>query len=219
MSKGDAEKPAPCPPLADSAPTRELYKVETSLTIVLPVHNAETHLRRSVNRVLEVAAELTPRFELLIVDDGSTDDSFDVAKEMAARFPQVTVLRSGQRRGLGATLRDAKRRAAGRVVIVHDGVSTINADDLRALYFGADGEACVEDLLRPSRTHAAMVAAHDRLRGFQVVEPDSSPYEAPRRSHQAVKSTPPPARKGVGQIPVLPKPNFLGAVGDFALGE
>jgi glycosyltransferase involved in cell wall biosynthesis len=196
-----------------------LYNVETSLTIVLPVHNAENHLRRSVNRVLEVAAELTPRFELLIVDDGSTDDSFDVANEMAARFPQVTVFRSGRRRGLGATLRDAKRRAAGRVVIVHDGASPINADELRTLYLGKDSKVSMQDLLRPARTHAAMVAAHDRLRGFQVVEPDAPMYESSPRNHRAVTSTPAPAHKGVGQVPVLPTPNFLGVMGDFALGE
>lgn len=192
--------------------------METSLTIVLPVHNAEPHLARNITRVLEVAGELTPRFELLVVDDGSTDDSYEVAMESATRYPQVSVVRSGVRRGLGATLRDAKRHASGRVVIVHDGVSTINAEDLRALYLGAEEEVSVSDLRRPSQTHAAMVAAHDRLRGFQVIEAEPSQYEEPAatRTHKPATTDKP---KGVGQIPPLPKPNFMGAVGDFALGE
>lgn len=194
--------------------------MDTSLTIVLPVHNAEAHLRRNVSRVLEVAAELTPRFELLVVDDGSTDDTFEIASELAAEYPQLAVVRSGLRKGLGGTLRDVKRRASGRVVIVHDGVSTINANELRTLYLGADDEVSVEDLRRPAIAHKAMVAAHSRLRGFQVIDPsevESSQPAAPQpaRARRAANAPQP----GVGQIPPLPKPNFLGAMGDFARGE
>ncbi|TWT73735.1 putative glycosyl transferase [Posidoniimonas polymericola] len=195
--------------------------MDTSLTIVLPIHNAEAQLRRNVERVLEVAAELTPRFELLIVDDGSTDDSFEIANEIAAKFPQVSVVRSGSRQGLGGTLRDVKRRAAGRVVIVHDGVSTINANELRTLYMGADDDLSIEDLRRPAATHAAMVAAHSRLRGFQVieVEPAQANVPAPLRAPRGERAEASKSQPGVGQIPPLPKPNFLGAMGDFALGE
>lgn len=196
--------------------------MDTSLTIVLPIHNAESQLRRNVERVLEVAAELTPRFELLIVDDGSTDDSFEIASEIAAEFPQVSVVRSGSRQGLGGTLRDVKRRASGRVVIVHDGVSTINANELRTLYMGADEDVSIEDLRRPAATHAAMVAAHSRLRGFQVIEADPAEANAltpPARKQSGPRPAASQPQQGVGQIPPLPKPNFLGAMGDFALGE
>lgn len=192
--------------------------METSLTIVLPVHNAEALLRRNTQRVLEVASELTPCFEVLLVDDGSTDDTFEIASELAISYPQVSVLRSGSRRGLGATLREAKRHAAGRVVIVHDGVSTMNAEDLRALYFGADEEPSIEDLRRPAAAHQAMVNAHNRLRGFQVIEAEDAGGVANQRPRRQ-RSHSQPSASGVGQIPPLPKPNFMGAVGDFALGE
>lgn len=195
--------------------------METTLTIVLPVHNAEQQIRLNTLRVMEVAAELTPCFEVLLVDDGSTDDTFEVASEMATIYPQVSVLRSGSRRGLGGTLREVKRRAAGRVVIVHDGVSTINANDLRALYRGADSDVSVEDLRRPAQTHSAMVAAHDRLRGFQVLDTDdaSDTHEVPRPKHRSADKPAVTGKSGVGQIPPVPRPNLFGAFGDFALGE
>src|SRR3954462_3394156 len=70
-----------------------------SLTVVLPVHNGETRLRKSVHEVLELASELTSKFGVLIIDDGSNDATYEVAEELAARYPQVTVRRHRQFRG------------------------------------------------------------------------------------------------------------------------
>lgn len=191
-----------------------------SLSIVLPIHNAETSLRQSIGRVLEVASDLTPSFEVLIYDDGSTDDSFDIASELAARYPQIQVARQARHRGLGPTLKSARRRATGEVVIVHDGVSTLKAEQLRSLWsqrltgVGAN-EVSIADLHLPARTHAAMASVHQRLMGFQMLKGNTEAKEA---AHQPV---PAPKRKsaGIGSIPVLPRPNFLNTLGDFALGE
>ena len=51
-----------------------------SLTIVLPVHNGESRLTQFAGEILELASELTPHFSILVVDDGSTDDTSAVAR-------------------------------------------------------------------------------------------------------------------------------------------
>ena len=50
-----------------------------SLTVVLPVYNGESRLRKSVNEILELASELTSKFGVLIIDDGSNDATNEVA--------------------------------------------------------------------------------------------------------------------------------------------
>ena len=80
--------------------------MDSSLTVVLPINNAERTLRRDVVDVLEAAAELTALFEVLIVDDGSTDDSYDVAVELAMAYRQVRVMRRSRRKGLTESLRE-----------------------------------------------------------------------------------------------------------------
>ena len=65
-----------------------------SLTVVLPVYNGETRLRKSVHEILELASELTSKFGVLIIDDGSNDATYEVAEELAARYPQVSVRRT-----------------------------------------------------------------------------------------------------------------------------
>ena len=189
--------------------------MNVSLTVILPIHNAEASLRRNVMQMLEVAADMTSQFEILVFDDGSTDDSYDIASELAAEFPQVQVGRHSRRRGMGATLRNARRRVTGELVIVHDGVTRVNAEDLaavwRAYLAGEETTAVtIEDLRLPGRAQAAMETAHNRILGFRPLQPLDEQHEGSQGEKTPV---------GIGSIPHLPRPNFLGAIGDFALGE
>ncbi len=210
-----------------------------SLTIVLPVYNAESRLRRNVTELLELASELTPEFGVLIVDDGSTDATFDVAAELASHYPQVLVRRHRHRRGLGATIEYVRRRVRSDAVMLHDGVTPVNAQQMRHLWQDwlahttAAGEApaaaaaaspSVTDLPNLASIQAGMERAHRRVLGFQLITAGPSNQaesnedltiavrprsDSPHVSHPA----------GVGQIPPLPRPKFLAALAAFALGE
>ncbi|QDT67415.1 putative glycosyl transferase [Planctomycetes bacterium MalM25] len=212
--------------------------VQPLLTVVLPIHNAERTLRRDVSEVLEAAAELTPRVELLIVDDASTDDSYEAAAELARDYPQVRVVRRARRSDLRETLREVRANIASGVVIVHDGSSRVNADQLRLIWrqqqvLGAvrdaqegPGGVSFADLRRPSMTQPAMEVAHRRLWGFQRMFGQTA-EEAPaaeqevdgsRRTDGASQPAP-AANRGMGGVPNLPTPSVLGSIADFALGE
>jgi glycosyltransferase involved in cell wall biosynthesis len=201
-----------------------------SLTIVLPVHNGESRLRSCVGEILELASELTPDFAVLIVDDGSTDDTLAAAEELSACYPQISVRRQRERRGLQRTLQELRRSVRSDVVIVHDGVSAIDPNQVRTLWRAhvarkmparpAQLPGNAAGLADIGQTHAAMARAHSRLLGFQLLGPQAEAADAslpilPQRADAAqVKPQP-----GVGQIPPLPRPKFLSALADFALGE
>ena len=210
--------------------------MDESLTIVLPVHDAERTLRNDVSRVLDAAADLTSDVRVLILDDASTDDTYDVASELAAQFRQVTATRKEHRGNLIEALRDIRSGIDSDVVIVHDGASRINPEQLRLIWtqqrmlggLRADnGGVSFADLRRPSRNHPGLAEAHRRLLGFQRVKVDSTSDEgAPTPAAKPAMSRQDDAEdvkrsegKGVGQIPQLPKPKFFGAITDFALGE
>lgn len=212
-----------------------------SLTVVLPVYNGETRLRSSVNEILELASELTPQFGVLIIDDGSNDDTFEVAEELAAHYPQVSVRRHRQRRGLGSAIDYAQRRVRSDAIIVHDGVTPIDASEIRSLWKGwiaqspanakenddaAPMQGSLAELANLSAIHAAMERAHARLLGFQMITPlpfDEAFAElgaaaelATTRRDQASHGE---RRGGIGQIPAMPRPKFMTAIANFALGE
>lgn len=223
--------------LREAAPHAGDSKLTPSLTIVLPIHNGETRLRSCVGEILELASELTPNFSVLIVDDGSTDDTLSTAEELSARYPQITVRRHRQRRGLGPTLEVVRRRVQSDVVIVHDGVSHIDPNQIRTLWrqrwgqssgpgFGGRSTQSAAGLLSDvAKGHTAVAAAHGRMLGFQIMSLESAVSMPAKVSETAVAKRPRTdlphavANGGIGQIPPLPRPKLLTALADFAFGE
>lgn len=102
-----------------------------SLTLILPVWNRESELRREVEHLLEVLPEFVSSFELLIVDDGSDDHSTELAQQLSRQFPQVRSVEAGPSLSLPAVVAAAKRRTTD-LVVVHDGPS-LSAHDLQRL--------------------------------------------------------------------------------------
>jgi hypothetical protein len=210
-----------------------------SLTVVLPVYNGEMRLRKSVDEILELASELTSKFGVLIIDDGSNDATYEVAEELAARYPQVSVRRHRHRRGLGPTIDYVQRRVRSDAVIVHDGTSPINAGEVRSVWKrwihqssaatkDRSTSATMRDDLRElaniTTVHAAMEKAHSRVLGFQIVTPAESPepivdLTAPAQYAARRNTTTASPERTIGQIPPVPRPKFLAALTNFALGE
>lgn len=210
-----------------------------SLTIVLPVHNAERRLRDEVGEMLELASELTDRFGILIVDDGSTDATYDVAEDLAARFPQVSVKRHRNRSGLGPTLDYVHKHVRSDAIVFHDGVTPIDLNQLRVVWrrwiaqssreIGRPTSAAdsldLSDFDDLSAIHAAMEQSHRSVLGFNLIAPADHATALDTESHETANDSPRTdaahvsTRHGVGQIPRLPRPRFLSALTEFALGE
>lgn len=209
-----------------------------SLTVVLPVYNGETRLRKNVHEILELASELTSKFGVLIIDDGSNDCTYEVAEELAAHYPQVTVRRHRQRRGLGPTIDYVQRQIRSDAIIVHDGVTPIDAREMRSLWRGwihqsassltdrkspASVRDDIRDLAVLRSIHTAMEKAHGRVIGFQLITPTDGAEPAngddASISRTVRTDSNEPASRNLGQIPPLPRPKFLSKLAAFALGE
>lgn len=105
-----------------------------SLSILVPVRNAEASLAMQVEQLLEILPDLTPRFEILVVDDGSTDHTADVARELARAYPQLRLVRHTQPRGAEATIETGLRWAQGQTVFVQEDPAALSATELRRLW-------------------------------------------------------------------------------------
>jgi glycosyltransferase involved in cell wall biosynthesis len=120
-----------------------------SLTIVIPAYNERDNLARVLGDALTFGRRACRRFELLVVDDGSSDGSAAVLAELAATAPELRVIRHPRNRGLTAALRTGFFGAA------HDFVTWIPADgQIPPLELGKILDACEDhDLVLSTYRH------------------------------------------------------------------
>lgn len=108
--------------------------MKDTLSIIFPVRNAERTLAGQVQELLDILPDLTSRFEVLIVDDGSSDHTPDIAAELGRLYPQLRFLRNQDQPGLEAAVKLGVSRAVGQTLIVHEGNGSLSPTDLRRLW-------------------------------------------------------------------------------------
>lgn len=82
----------------------------SGLSLVLPCHNEADNLRWLLPHIAEVMPRFAERYEVVLVDDGSTDDSASVARSLAAELGmELQVLRHERKSGYGVTVADGLR--------------------------------------------------------------------------------------------------------------
>lgn len=105
-----------------------------SLSIIVPVRNAEALLHRQVHQLLELLPELTSDFEIVIVDDGSTDHTADTALELAREYPQLRLVCHSEPRGREIAVKTGLSSAQGQTVLVQEDFADVSPTDLRRLW-------------------------------------------------------------------------------------
>lgn len=90
---------------------------ERLLSVVMPVHNEQRFIRGALARLL--ATELPVPFEVVIVDDGSTDDSFGAVQDLIDGR-RVRWVRQAVNRGKGAAVRRGIDEARGNLLTILD---------------------------------------------------------------------------------------------------
>jgi glycosyltransferase involved in cell wall biosynthesis len=89
------------------------------LSVVIPAHNEADYLETAVREVHEGLRARGRDFELLVVENGSTDDTLEIARRLAVRYPNVHVF-SLPVANYGAALRDGLIGARGEFVVTFD---------------------------------------------------------------------------------------------------
>jgi glycosyltransferase involved in cell wall biosynthesis len=90
------------------------------VSIVVPLYNEEESLRELAVEIAEVSKEMGKPYEIIFVDDGSTDRSFEVLKELHAHDSHIKVIRFRRNFGKSAALSVGFREALGEYVITMD---------------------------------------------------------------------------------------------------
>ena len=91
------------------------------LSIVIPIHNEAPNLRELVREFTEVLTKAGRPYEILLVDDGSSDESFEILRELQAADPRLRVIQFRRNFGQTAAFAAGFAHARGRYIVTADG--------------------------------------------------------------------------------------------------
>ena len=103
------------------------------ISIIIPVYNARFYLENTINSVL---AQTFNNFELIIINDGSTDGSAELCEEIAKKDKRITVLHQ-QNQGVCATRNKGIEVAQSEYICFIDADDEVEPDMLECLYNNA----------------------------------------------------------------------------------
>ena len=127
--------------------------MEPTVSIIVPVYNAKSTLRRCVDSILDQEYE---DYELLLVDDGSRDESGSLCDAYAARDRRIRVFHK-ENGGVSAARNTGIRRTQAPMVLILDG-----DDKLEPMY--------IEQVSQMLRDHPSMIAASSWMHTFGVLD-------------------------------------------------
>ena len=124
-----------------------------SLSLFLPAWNEEEYLERAVTRALTVLGRLADDFEVIIVNDASTDRTAEIADQLSKKHRQVRAVHHAKNLKLGGSIKTGLSSSTKDIVIYTDADLPFDLDELeRALHLMTYLEADMICAFRFDRT-------------------------------------------------------------------
>ena len=116
--------------------------MEPAYSIVIPAYNEAARLGATLNKVLAYIHKQAWDAELIVVNDGSRDNTVDIIRSFAAKDPVVRLVENPGNRGKGFSVRNGMLNARGRIVLFSDADLSSPIEEapklFRAIEEGAD---------------------------------------------------------------------------------
>lgn len=92
-----------------------------NLSIFFPFWNEEKNIESVVKKAIPIAQEVADKWEIIMVDDGSSDKTYEIAQKIARENPSLKVLSHDKNRGYGAALKSGLSASKYDLIIFNDG--------------------------------------------------------------------------------------------------
>ncbi|MGI8328780.1 glycosyltransferase family 2 protein [Actinomadura scrupuli] len=117
------------------------------VTIVLPCYNEQDHVIDEVDRICKTMDASGQTYELLAVDDKSTDDTLERLREAEPRYPQMKVIAFQHNSGSGTVRRIGTQQARGEIVVWTDADMTYPNERIPELVAILDEDPSVDQVV------------------------------------------------------------------------
>ncbi len=104
-----------------------------NISVFFPVYKDETTVRSLTIKAIEVLKEISNKFEIVIVNDGSPDRSGEIADELATEFPFVKAIHHSVNKGYGAAVKTGFENSQYEWICLTDGDDEYDIRDLKKM--------------------------------------------------------------------------------------
>jgi glycosyltransferase involved in cell wall biosynthesis len=101
-------------------------QVQPQLSVVIPVYNEESTLAAVIHKLLPLPA----LFEVIVVNDGSTDRTAEIASQLADQYPQIRLLHQDRNRGKSQAVIAGIAVTRGDIVVIQDADGEYDSDEI-----------------------------------------------------------------------------------------
>ncbi len=120
----------------DNSPTKwadSKGRSDVSISVFFPCYNEQDNVRRTTEGAIGVLEKLNADYELIIVDDGSSDTTGQIADAIASQNSRVKVVHHPANRGYGAALQSGFKAATKELVFYTDGDGQFDMNEMPVL--------------------------------------------------------------------------------------
>lgn len=103
------------------------------LSLFFPFWNEEKNVKYVVENAIPILKEVAINWEIIIVDDGSSDKTFQIGQELSKKYRNVRVITHSPNRGYGAALKEGFTYAKYKYVVFTDGDRQFNFEEVKKL--------------------------------------------------------------------------------------
>ena len=110
-----------------------------AISVIVPAYNEEENVEKTVDAIVSAFGPRADDYEIIYVDDGSTDRTGELADAMAAREPRLRVIHHPKNMGYGAALRSGFTAARHPLIFYTDGDLQFDLNEIDRLVPLLDG--------------------------------------------------------------------------------
>lgn len=103
----------------------------SSLSIFFPFWNEESNIQQVVKNAIPIAEKIAEKWEIIMIDDGSTDRTLEIAKQLVEKDKRLRVISHQPNRGYGAALNSGFTHARYKYVVFTDGDLQFNFAEVK----------------------------------------------------------------------------------------
>jgi len=111
-----------------------MKNLDGKVSIIIPTYNEEKYIDFSIRETVRAFNDFGCKYEIIIVDDGSSDNTYQKAVEFTSRYNNIIVKKNRSNYGKGRALKKGFRYASGKYIVFLDADMDLHPEQLQTFF-------------------------------------------------------------------------------------